>query len=387
MSDVKEYVIKALSLEKAVYTQGKLVEEYTQICNDHLSRKTYFVPRLPAKPEKRVVIRDSVVKTLVNKAIVDYKKYIPEQPTPPKKPEFKPQTELIATAVGFILFIFFLFRGLSAYDSSATIFTITFLLAIASFCVGCGCLKHTFSGYMAFKKNIKIYEQLYNQYSIDIQNFPQLQEKEKQRYLSTVKMLEDDYQRKLQESEKKFKTDLARANEKFERESTRADAEYKIALAQYNEELVRQAETKRTLENNATFFINELDKAEAKLQQLKIALQEHYNANIIYPKYRYFVAIASICEYLSSGRCDTLEGANGAYNIYESELRQNLIVNQLSSISGNEDQIKTNQYLLYQALIGAEDTVNQLAASRRNVPAGKEDPFYEIYVTTLNNLL
>ena len=72
-----------------------------------------------------------------------------------------------------------------------------------------------------------------------------------------------------------------------------------------------------------------------------------YSANVIYPKYRNLVAVTTIYEYLASGRCDTLEGADGAYNLYEMELRQNIVIGQLSSVLDSLEQIKSNQFTLY----------------------------------------
>ena len=80
---------------------------------------------------------------------------------------------------------------------------------------------------------------------------------------------------------------------------------------------------------------------------LKDALENLYDVNIIYPKYRNLVAVTTIYEYLASGRCDTLEGADGAYNLYEMELRQNIIIGQLSSVLDSLEQIKNNQFTLY----------------------------------------
>ena len=58
-------------------------------------------------------------------------------------------------------------------------------------------------------------------------------------------------------------------------------------------------------------------------------LVSFYSKNIIYPKYRGLVPIAAFYEYFNSGRCDTLTGHEGAYNIYETEIRMNIIIAKL----------------------------------------------------------
>lgn len=67
-------------------------------------------------------------------------------------------------------------------------------------------------------------------------------------------------------------------------------------------------------------------------KEVRRLLDKIYSKNIIFPKYRNLAAIAQIYEYLVSGRCTELEGPDGAYNLYESELRQNIIINKLDEI-------------------------------------------------------
>lgn len=75
-------------------------------------------------------------------------------------------------------------------------------------------------------------------------------------------------------------------------------------------------------------------------------LKDFYNLDIIFPKYRSLVPISMFYEYLASGRCFRLDGPNGAYNIYEQELRMNLILNKLDDIIERLDEIQENQYVL-----------------------------------------
>ncbi|MBQ7265706.1 MAG: hypothetical protein IJS61_06365 [Firmicutes bacterium] len=79
-------------------------------------------------------------------------------------------------------------------------------------------------------------------------------------------------------------------------------------------------------------------------------LKKFYNVNIIFPKYRNIVAIASFNEYWKTGRVNELSGPNGAYNLYESETRMNQVINRLDVIIRDLEQIKQNQYTLYNAI-------------------------------------
>lgn len=79
-------------------------------------------------------------------------------------------------------------------------------------------------------------------------------------------------------------------------------------------------------------------------------LNTFYNKNIIFPKYRNLAAISSFYEYLQSGRCSALEGHEGAYNIFEEEIRMNTIITKLDDIIDRLDEISSNQTMLYNAI-------------------------------------
>lgn len=69
------------------------------------------------------------------------------------------------------------------------------------------------------------------------------------------------------------------------------------------------------------------------------AMEVFYSKDIIHPKYRTMVAVAQMYEYLDTGRCTELEGPNGAYNLYEKELRENKIIDKLDVIIDNLAQL------------------------------------------------
>lgn len=62
-------------------------------------------------------------------------------------------------------------------------------------------------------------------------------------------------------------------------------------------------------------------------------LQTLYNANIIFPKYRGIVPVTMFCEYMDSGRRTTLEGIHGMYDLYESELLGQRIVESIGEVN------------------------------------------------------
>lgn len=74
----------------------------------------------------------------------------------------------------------------------------------------------------------------------------------------------------------------------------------------------------------------------AKVKEL---LQKVYSKNIIFPKYRNFIAVAQMYEYFLSNRVNELEGPFGAYNLFEDELRHNIIINKLDKIIDKLDEL------------------------------------------------
>ena len=97
----------------------------------------------------------------------------------------------------------------------------------------------------------------------------------------------------------------------------------------------------------------ELPVLQRKMEETQLLLQEYYDQDVVYPKYQNLVAISSFYEYLSSKRCKRLTGRDGAYDIFEREIRQDIIIAQLEEIIDQLAQIKRNQFALYEAIQGA----------------------------------
>lgn len=107
---------------------------------------------------------------------------------------------------------------------------------------------------------------------------------------------------------------------------------------------------------NALVYLNN------KLDESRHALDQYYSADIIFPKYRNLPALSSLYEYLTTGRCSELTGPNGAYNLYESEARQNTIITKLNIIISQLEQIRDNQYVLYEEVKKINYNTQKIAA-------------------------
>lgn len=175
--------------------------------------------------------------------------------------------------------------------------------------------------------------------------------------LVSIKM--ESYKEKL-ELEKRRAYDRAcdQAEERYNQAKKEAMATYQADMDRYNRALKKKQTEIESRKSNARASINKL--SIAKIDTANI-LESLYNIGWVYPKYRNFVAISAIYEYLASGRCTELTGPNGAYNLYEAELRQNMIIAKLDQVLKSLEQIKRNQFLLYQELQKSNSAVERIS--------------------------
>ena len=157
----------------------------------------------------------------------------------------------------------------------------------------------------------------------------------------------DDLMKQYERNVEAEREAYAQKMQEYERRKRTAEKEYHVKLAS----------SKRNFE----VAKREVQKLEISLTATRKLLEQLYTADIIFPKYRDMVAMCTIYEYFASGRCTELTGPNGAYNLYEAELRQNVIINRLDKIVSQLDQIKQNQYVLYQELKHTDQLLQGIA--------------------------
>lgn len=107
---------------------------------------------------------------------------------------------------------------------------------------------------------------------------------------------------------------------------------------------------RQSLQERKEALSNEYSILKEERRKTKAVLEKFYSTNVIFPKYRTLPAISSLFEYMLSGRCYELTGHEGAYNLYENELRLGHIISTLDSISSDLNEIKQNQRMLCDAV-------------------------------------
>ncbi len=147
---------------------------------------------------------------------------------------------------------------------------------------------------------------------------------------------------------------------------------------------------KERVENELLVKKNILDQQNilrSSLNSTQKLLNNLYSYNIIYPKYRSMIAVTMFCEYLESGRCKQLQGTDGAYNLFEKELRDRIIIAELKTISSQLESIRQTQYMLYEEIKRGNDTANRILKSAEHMESNCEIEKYNREVIARNSAI
>ena len=129
---------------------------------------------------------------------------------------------------------------------------------------------------------------------------------------------------------------------------------------------------------------NALKKGKYELEETKKLLNKYYDLGVIYPKYRGIVPICQIYEYLESGRCFSLWGPGGAYNLYEGEVRSNLIISKLDDVISRLDDLSAGQQMLANVIRESNRKIDELSQSFNRVEKNTAVDAYYSRITAEN---
>ena len=128
-----------------------------------------------------------------------------------------------------------------------------------------------------------------------------------------------------------------------------------------------------------------LEKIKNQSDETSDALEKLYSINIIHPKYQNFIAIASFCEYFETGRCTKLDGYEGAYNIFENEIRLDKVITNQERILDALEQIKNNQYTLYCTMRESQYYLDRICTELDHVMSLSEQTAHNSAITAYNS--
>ncbi len=151
-----------------------------------------------------------------------------------------------------------------------------------------------------------------------------------------------------------------------QRDHEQAMSDYQKRVAADKQRVQAELAQKSVLEPN-------IQTLQAQNAESRATLQKIYDRGIIFPKYRNLVMVCSIYEYFCSGRCTTLEGHEGAYNILEMEIRLDRITTQLDRVIAQLGAIQQNQYMLYSAIQESNRRSEQLLSSVDQLVSGIQE--------------
>jgi len=190
-------------------------------------------------------------------------------------------------------------------------------------------------------------------------------DKQLEAYASEMKL----YQQKMREA---FDCLLKEYNRKEDARKRREEASQKAFIDNISR---TKAEITEQLGSYVLYqeTLKEIQRTEELYSQSYACLQSLYSCGVVYEKYRNPVALASFYDYLAAGRCTTLTGADGAYNIYESEVRLDRIVIKLDVVIKQLEQIKNNQYALYSEMSKMNANLETINSTARSMAASLEN--------------
>lgn len=151
-------------------------------------------------------------------------------------------------------------------------------------------------------------------------------------------------------------------------EKYRANIEkYDRALQEYNDAIETEKNRLEQEEIQKELIAKQIKKLKETVKDSRQRLDKLYSYNIIYPKYRNLVMVGTLCDYLSSGRCNSLEGSDGGYNILELEIRLDKICTSLDTIIRNLEAIKSSQYAIFNRLNENQILLNSISQDNERV--------------------
>lgn len=185
------------------------------------------------------------------------------------------------------------------------------------------------------------------------------------------------------------------AMDEYRRQVAQNEIDYQKALKEYEHALAAEDNRCAREQESIMRYNQNVDYQIASVRELcdqsKAVLLKLYSADIIYVKYRSLIPVSRFCEYMDSGRRTELEGINGMYDLYESELAAKQIVSglhtvneqlgqmhqQIGYLSHQLNTIQQNQGLLYREIAQCNATAQEISYDLKEI-AERQNQHYGV---------
>ena len=162
-----------------------------------------------------------------------------------------------------------------------------------------------------------------------------------------------------------YKNKAATLEEEAKQLSSEASAKRQKIILQAQES---QAENDWIVNNVEETVINQRqEEIHNALVAAKNSLMQIYSENVLPQKYRTLTAVATLYEYLETGRCNTIQGHGGIYDTYEVESLHLAQLQQMVQMNQTLSRMEDNQRYICQELRQANRTLSSINASLNEI--------------------
>lgn len=318
--ELKEYLGIVVDMEKNIFMQAQTMSQWEkEIAGLGIPRQF----QEPSQPQEKPLPKQAEVGV----------ESAPLPPVPPEQPKIMKRQRAVFGSVCFAITIFYWAGAIPVAGSMLpVVLAAAPISGVLAGAVTIGVMRVTSNDYRGIKKR---YQDQKEKYETDVEAYPILLEQHRQRQ---------------QRCKRERQQEWEKACKQIEASNQAARAKYQEMLDAYQND-VRKDRQRVELENiKKEVLQTELSQMRELNVASKETLKQIYSKDIIFPKYRSMVMVCSLYEYVCSGRCDTLEGHEGAYNLLEMEIRLDKIVTQLDRAIQLLDTIRQNQYMVYSAI-------------------------------------
>lgn len=143
--------------------------------------------------------------------------------------------------------------------------------------------------------------------------------------------------------------------------------EYQFKLRQYNEGIEKDKLRVQQEQAKKYIFIRDRELLSARYSLDTELLEKLYDLDIIFPKYRNFIMVSALHEYIHTGRCERLEGVDGGYAALEHDISTGRICTDISKLELSPDDASHSQYTVYHVITSASEISKRIVAEERRI--------------------